>query len=98
MVFEHVPGIRLADDQGAPVPGYPLHTFFREFERAEREKIRDEFDKNYPTLTKFDWSIYETWADRLVWNPVSSKLYVPSMLTQSCLLTIWIGGSSISER
>lgn len=32
MVFQHVPGFRLADDQGAPVPGYPLHTFFRKFE------------------------------------------------------------------
>ncbi|CAG8059037.1 unnamed protein product [Penicillium nalgiovense] len=98
MVFQHVPGFRLADDQGAPVPGYPLHTFFRKFEREERDKIRDEFDKNYPRLAELNWSLYEPWADHLVWDPASSKLYVPSILTQSCSLTIWIGGSSISEK
>jgi hypothetical protein len=39
MVFQHVPGNRLADDQGAPVPGYSLHMFFQKLERAERNKF-----------------------------------------------------------
>lgn len=88
MVFQHVPGIRLADDQGAPVRGCSIHTFFREFDREERGKVRDEFDKNYPRLAELDLTLYSIWADHLVWDPVSSKLYVPSMLTQSCSLTI----------
>ncbi|CAI7625917.1 unnamed protein product [Penicillium viridicatum] len=75
MVFRHVPGFRLADDQGAPVPGYPLHTFFRKFKPAERDKIRDEFDKNYPRLAELNWSLHEPWADHLVWDPDSSKLW-----------------------
>ncbi|KAJ6186565.1 hypothetical protein N7519_007866 [Penicillium mononematosum] len=75
MVFQHVPGFRLADDQGAPVPGHPLHTFFRKFKPAERAKIRDEFDKNYPKLAELNWSLHEPWADHLVWDPDSSKLW-----------------------
>jgi hypothetical protein len=79
MVFQHVPGIRLANDQGAYDPEFPKPKFFREFKkRAERDKIRDEFDKNFPKLREMGWVPHGVWADRLVWDSASSKLYVPS--------------------
>ncbi|KAJ5146567.1 uncharacterized protein N7515_001131 [Penicillium bovifimosum] len=75
IVFEEVPGIRLADDQSAPYPGFPLHTFFRRFERKQRDVIREQFDKADRELAKIDWLLDEPWADHLVWDSNTSKLY-----------------------
>ncbi|CAI7653643.1 unnamed protein product [Penicillium glandicola] len=47
IVFERVPGTRLADDQQAPWPGFPLHTFFQKFERTERDKIREQSIRSF---------------------------------------------------
>jgi hypothetical protein len=74
IVFEKVPGIRLADDQSAPYPGFPLHTFFRRFERKERNAIREQFDKADRELARIDWLLDEPWADHLVWDSKTSKL------------------------
>lgn len=74
IVFEQVPGIRLADDQSAPHPGFPLHTFFQRFERAERDKIREKFDMAILEMTRIEWILDNPWADHLVWHSETSKL------------------------
>ncbi|KAJ5335554.1 hypothetical protein N7452_007957 [Penicillium brevicompactum] len=95
VVYERVPGIRLAEDTRL-YPGLPLHTFFTKFDRAERDTIRDKFDEVYPVFAEMDYFPGHSWADHLVWDSSSKKLQVASALKQSFSLT-WSGISSTSE-
>ncbi|CAG8379578.1 unnamed protein product [Penicillium salamii] len=79
MVFQRVSGIKLAESQAAPCPEFPLHMFFRRFERAERDKIREEFAKSYCPLARLNWMPIEPWADHLIWDSASEKLYIPRL-------------------
>ncbi|CAG8054121.1 unnamed protein product [Penicillium salamii] len=49
-------------------------------ERAERDKIREEFAKSYPPLERLNWMPFEPWADHLIWDSAAEKLYVLSRL------------------
>lgn len=73
VVYEKVPGIRLAEDDTC-YPGLPLHTFFTKFNRAERDKIREKFNEVYPAFAEMDHYPFTTWAHHLVWDSSSARL------------------------
>lgn len=74
MVFQRVPGVRLADDHVGFNPGFPLPKFFQIFNRAERDKVREEFEKGYVRLARLNYKPFSPWATHLVWDAESSKL------------------------
>ncbi|KAJ5358219.1 hypothetical protein N7541_005377 [Penicillium brevicompactum] len=69
VVYERVPGIRLAGDTRL-YPGFPLHTFFTKFDRAERDTIRDKFDEVYPVFAKMDYFPVGYFIDFRGANPI----------------------------
>ncbi|KAJ5323091.1 hypothetical protein N7452_011380 [Penicillium brevicompactum] len=56
-------------------PGFPLPKFFRTFDREERDKIREKFDKGFIEMARLDSLPWDAWADHLVWDYATSKLW-----------------------
>lgn len=74
VVFQRVPGVRLADDRLLPGWGAPLHTFFQKFNDLQRDQIRMSFDKEYRKLKELGWVPSFPWASNLIWDASFSKL------------------------
>lgn len=74
IVFQRVPGVRLADDRLLPGWGAPLHAFFQKFNDLQREQIRMWFDVEYRKLKELGWVPPFPWASNLIWDASSSKL------------------------
>ncbi|KAJ5505752.1 hypothetical protein N7453_004709 [Penicillium expansum] len=74
IVFQHVPGVRLADDTVLPGWRSTLHTFFQAFSKPEQDQIRMVFDKEYRKLNRLGRVPSCPWATNLIWNPDASKL------------------------
>lgn len=91
IVFQRVPGVRLADD--TTVPGYAptLHNFFQVFSTPERDQIRMVFDKEYRELRKLGWLPSFPWATNLIWDSDASKLRVFLIVILGLWLIVELG-------
>ena len=74
IVFQRVPGARLADDRLLPGWGAPLHAFFQSFNDLQRHQIRMWFNKEYRKLKELGWVPSFPWASNLIWDAGFSKL------------------------
>jgi hypothetical protein len=74
IVFQRVPGVRLADDRILPGWRDSPHAFFAKFSDLEREQIRMWFDKEYRKLEKMGWVPTFPWASNLFWDALCQKL------------------------
>lgn len=74
IVFEWVPGVRLAEDNLVPEYRNEPHPFFRDFSRTQRDEIRKCFDEGHSSLQAMGWDIGPSGGKSLVWNTEKSKM------------------------
>ncbi|CAG8011149.1 unnamed protein product [Penicillium salamii] len=75
MVFERVSGTRLADDHSgfcAPDPPKLLREFPK---RQDRDLIRAKFNEAHAELETLGWMPQTVWADHIVWDRHSTKIW-----------------------
>lgn len=83
MVFERVSGTRLADDHSGFYSEDPPK-LLREFsKREDRDLIRAKFNEAHAELVTLGWMPQRVWADHIVWDRHSTKMYDPSILTDT---------------